>query len=1100
MQVTEVRPAPALAIGLALALATVSAAAEPGWLWTRACFPGPPDSITADTAAIRNTSATAVRRALWPSPDTLKPAGGLGSARRLRILRNGQPLLVDQDYRIPSGDSLVVFAARIPAGDSVCLERAYTPLLPRPVAGLYRLDAVPVYRGGVQDSAWQAGTLSAQAADDTAYGKYQLNYSGSKSMAVTVGSGGGLGLDASLFLNLNGQVAEDVFVEGQLSDQNVPIQPEGNTATLKEVDTKFMKVYGSHYSYVLGDYLLDHGVAGEDRYTAKVQGVQGSYSRGGYTARGSWSVSDGQYQSDTLRGVDGKQRGYYLRGRDGRQFITVLAGTERVWRNGVALRRGTDYTIDYSEGRLDFLPPLVVSGENLFAAEYQYTEQEYPRTLAAGEARDSAGALTWSLRAIREAEDGDRPLGGAADTALQRIFRGLGDGVYTDTLKRVVAMPRSQSAAAADLGLKLAGYDGHAALLLSQLDRNLYSDLGDRDNQGYSTRYLGKHGLGRPIDKGGFTRSELAAEHEWRSGEYESFKQLIEPRGFLETWNLDASVARKGFMANRLRLEEKPFTWLSLGGELGQAEADSAADRANPRAGEGSLSRRGGLSAKLGGPRAFLETSTEAKLARSPDRRDNFRQYGHAGLDVAGLTPSFAWTRNEWITRTLGGLLSRSLKQEPEFAIATAPILETFTLGSGISVLSQRSDFGGALPEVQDSVRDWGFQQKASVLGWGPWTSDAFYSYRNHRQWQLDGNGAFADLPVESDFHQVEWNNHVAERKQGYGFLSSYRITQTAELPLVNDFASLPGRGNYKFDSTANTYHEVESGGDFVLVGLKRDTSLSTRPYQDLSWTANLELVPARFPFAVRGVLADVEFTLDLAFDDQDTSVSPGLLPLFTDDQIDEVRSGRARYSPALHWKHPAGGRAANLYVDRSYGRGAGIYAYKELLWSQRTDYRMEMGEDWEGYLEQSYEDRDRSGQSASAASANRNQLYGARLSRDLPYAFLAEGRTQYLRIEGSAPTGDVDLQGVKPALKLEKTSLFNGRAFLEYGVIYFWGQGDGGYYATGDFAKGLTHRAEANANFQVGENIYLNFDYVIRLEPQGKLVQKMTAEARAVF
>jgi hypothetical protein len=404
------------------------------------------------------------------------------------------------------------------------------------------------------------------------------------------------------------------------------------------------------------------------------------------------------------------------------------------------------------------------------------------------------------------------------------------------------------------------------------------------------------------------------------------------------------------------------------------------------------------------------------------------------------------------------------------------------------------------LPAVEDSVRDWGFQQKAAVLGWGPWTSDGFYSYRNHRAWRLDGTGAYASIPEESDFHQVEWNNHVADRKKGYGFLSSYRITQTAELPLVNDYALLPGRGNYKFDTTANTYHVVESGGDYVLIGLKRDTSISTRPYQDLSWSANLELVPARFPFAVKGVLADLEFNLDMAFDDQDTSESPGLLPLFTDDQIDQVRSGRARYSPALHWKHPDGRRAANFYVDRSYGRGAGIYAFQERLWNQRSDYRQEIGVDWEGYLEQSYEDRDRSGQTASAASANRNQLYGLRLSRDLPYAFLVEGRSQYLRIEGEAPSGDVNLQGVKPAFKLEKTSLFNGRAFVEYGVIYFWGQGDGGYYATGDFAKGLTHRAQANANFQVGENIYLNFDYVIRFEPQGKLVQKMTAEARAVF
>src|SRR5690606_1894934 len=123
------------------------------------------------------------------------------------------------------------------------------------------------------------------------------------------------------------------------------------------------------------------------------------------------------------------------------------------------------------------------------------------------------------------------------------------------------------------------------------------------------------------------------------------------------------------------------------------------------------------------------------------------------------------------------------------------------------------------------------------------------------------------------------------------------------------------------------------------------------------------------------------------------------------------------------------------------------------------------------------------------------------RLARKMPRSYILEGRGQYLNINGESFSGSADLQGVKPALKLEKTSLYNGRAHAEYGLVYFWGEGEGGFYATGDFAKGLTHRAQLNANFQVGENIHLIFDYIIRLEPEGnRLVQKMTAEARAVF
>ena len=40
---------------------------------------------------------------------------------------------------------------------------------------------------------------------------------------------------------------------------------------------------------------------------------------------------------------------------------------------------------------------------------------------------------------------------------------------------------------------------------------------------------------------------------------------MIEPRAFLETWNLDAGVARRGFLADRVLVQEKPFAALALG-------------------------------------------------------------------------------------------------------------------------------------------------------------------------------------------------------------------------------------------------------------------------------------------------------------------------------------------------------------------------------------------------------------------------------------------------------------------------------------------------------------------------------------------------------
>jgi hypothetical protein len=311
----------------------------------------------------------------------------------VRFSRGSEALSEGIGYRV-AGDTAFVFPASVGMGDTLCVTRYTSPVLPQPRQRLYAPEQVPVLRAGAGDSGSSApggvsGAFGASAIPDT--GGYELALSGSKSVAVTAGGGGALGVDAALFVNVNGQIAENVWIEGTLSDQNTPVQPEGNTTTLREVDVKYLRVYGRQYEYLLGDYFLKHGREGEDLYAIQAEGARLRYGEKGYSGTVAFARSKGLFHSDTLRGVDGKQRGYYLRGRDGRTFITVLAGTERIRRNGVALKRGIDYAIDYGQGRVDFLTGVWVTGENLFTVEFQYVEDTYPRLVFAGDAADTVG-------------------------------------------------------------------------------------------------------------------------------------------------------------------------------------------------------------------------------------------------------------------------------------------------------------------------------------------------------------------------------------------------------------------------------------------------------------------------------------------------------------------------------------------------------------------------------------------------------------------------------------------------------------------------------------------------------------------------------------
>ena len=81
--------------------------------------------------------------------------------------------------------------------------------------------------------------------------------------------------------------------------------------------------------------------------------------------------------------VDGKQGPYSLTAKNGNKDIVIIAGSERVWLNGLRLFRGEDYdyTIDYSLGEISFMPKNLIFFDTDLYIEYEYADEQYTRNL-----------------------------------------------------------------------------------------------------------------------------------------------------------------------------------------------------------------------------------------------------------------------------------------------------------------------------------------------------------------------------------------------------------------------------------------------------------------------------------------------------------------------------------------------------------------------------------------------------------------------------------------------------------------------------------------------------------------------------------------------
>lgn len=250
-----------------------------------------------------------------------------------------------------------------------------------------------------------------------------LQRSGSISRGVVGGTRRDVNVESGLRLQLQGEVADSVFVRALLTDENTPIQPEGTTQRLQDFDRVFLEVTAPEGEARLGDVDVDLDGGTFGQFTQKVQGVaieSGGLGRGVGLADGDatafGAVSRGQFRTQDIEPDDGVQGPYRLRGNNGDDAIIVVAGSERVYLDGERLTRGQteDYVIDYTQAELTFTPDRLITDDRRITVEFQYSTTQFTRTLVGGRATaagwrgdDGESRLDVGATVVRQADGRD---------------------------------------------------------------------------------------------------------------------------------------------------------------------------------------------------------------------------------------------------------------------------------------------------------------------------------------------------------------------------------------------------------------------------------------------------------------------------------------------------------------------------------------------------------------------------------------------------------------------------------------------------------------------------------------------------------------------
>lgn len=303
----------------------------------------------------------------------------------------------------------------------------------------YALRHIEIRRDSVEGTKMIVSQSSGGLLTDDLFGP-GLQKSGSIVRGFSVGSNRDLSLSSGFRMQLAGKLAQDVDVTAALTDENSPIQPEGTTQTLREVDKVYVEIKHPQYSATLGDFNLqiDQKEGGEfGRLNRKLQGASGvaSFERiAGSAVDGSVSFTGatarGKYMTNQFQGMESVQGPYRLTGANGENRLVIIAGSERVYLNGELMTRGdvNDYTIDYSSGEVTFSSRRLMTNASRMTIDFEYSDQQFVRNLVGGTVSGKIFGDRIKLNAsfIQEADDPDSPIDVTLNDTTRAILRQSG--------------------------------------------------------------------------------------------------------------------------------------------------------------------------------------------------------------------------------------------------------------------------------------------------------------------------------------------------------------------------------------------------------------------------------------------------------------------------------------------------------------------------------------------------------------------------------------------------------------------------------------------------------------------------------------------------